>query len=634
MRISLFSTTALVALSTAAASPALATDWDGWFVGAQLGFNQHVATYEDPDYDWYGHTQDFISPGAELGFQAGYNTVSGNRLNGFVIDIRAASNSETKIYASDDNVPNEVDFLATLRGRTGLVVDDTAIYLTAGLAHGKFSRSWTEFNDVDDSWPDLGASKTGLALGFGIEHAINDNWSIGAEYLASIFGENVSINADDFPLRINDTVHTLSFAVNYHLGGGLSGPGKADVVGSPANFSGGYIGGFAGYGIGEPGASDIDYDYYGGTYDVTAAGAFGGLTAGYNWQSGSSVFGIEAQLGFGNMSASYTADGNDFDVSVDSTLSLRGKAGVVAGNTMMYVLGGVTSAQISNTWGPGEYDLDGTYTGLTVGAGIEQLLPNNLSWNLEAAYTRFAGVDDALGEEYTGHADLLQVTAGLNYHFGGSATGSGAAKATHDWSGGFYGVDVALLANKGSVWDQDYYEYGGTYDLTSLGGGLGGHIGMNWQNGSFVYGGIADIAFYSNSETDTSPGYREVTSELKAMATIRGRAGIATGNSLFYATGGLAIANSELSHRYLPGPNTADFDMSDTRIGAVVGLGMEHAMSEKSSIRVEALMTRFAPKSYENGDDCSGPVGFDGGACNMDGWDSNVQIKAGYSWSF
>jgi len=634
MRPIILSTSALVAVAFGSAKPASAYDWNGWFVGAQLGFNQHVATYEDPDYDWYGHTQDFLTSGAELGFQGGYNIVSGNRLNGFVVDFRALNNSKTSIYASDDNVPNDVDYLATLRGRTGLAVDDTLLYATGGLAFAEFARSWTEFNDPDDSWPDLGASKTGLVLGFGVEHAINDRWSVSAEYTASIFGENESTNEDDYPLRINDTIHTVSLNFNYQLGGGASGSSGSPASGSPADFSGAYIGAQLGYGVGEAAANDIDYDYYGGSYDITGAGVLGGLSAGYNWQSGSSVFGVEAQVNFADMSASYPNDIGETDVAVNNTFSLRGKAGVAAGNTLMYVLGGLTSAEITNN-NTNEYDLDGTYTGLTVGMGVEQMVSANLSWNIETAYTRLGGVDDDFGEEYTSHADLVQVTAGLNYRFGGGGSlGSGAASPTHDWGGGFYGVDAALLANKGSVWDQDYYEYGGTFDVTSLGGGVGGHVGYNWQSGSFVYGAIADIAFYTNNETETSDGYREVVSELKSMATIRGRAGIATGNSMFYATGGLALAESTLEHNYLSGPGTNSFDMSDTRLGTVVGLGMEHALTRSSSFRVEALMTRFDSESYFNGEDCSGPAGFDGGDCNMDGWDSNVQIKAGYSWAF
>ncbi len=631
----LLSTTAFFSFA-AAGHAQQAFDWNGWYFGGQVGLTQHQATYEEPDYDWYGHTMDFNSLGGSLGAQVGYNRVQNNRLVGIEADFSFLTNSETSIYASDDNIPNSAKSLATLRARTGLAIDNTMVFVTGGLAFANFDRSWTEFNDVSDSWPDLGDSKVGVSLGFGIEHAINDKWSVAGMYTANIFGENTSINADSYPLRINDDIHRVSLAFNYNFGGGADGTsGGASTGGTPADFSGAYVGALLGLGAGAVAQSDIDYDYYGGSYDVGNAGGVAGLTAGYNWQDGAAVYGIEAQIATTSLSEAYTTDFGDIDTGIDSYASIRGRAGVVAGNTLMYVLGGVTVANVTNQY-VSEEDVSGSYMGLTVGAGVEQSISDTLSWNVEAAYTLFDGDDDPNGNLYHGSADMLTVTAGLNYHFGGDdrAMGTGALAPTHDWAGSYYGFDVALLANQATVTDVDYYEYGGSFDVNSLGAGVGAHIGHNWQNGSFVYGVVADVAAFSNSETRTSPGYREVASAVKAMATVRGRAGIATGNSLFYLTGGVALTKSDLNHAYLPAPNANSFEMSDTRVGLVVGMGMEHAMSKNSSIKVEALFTKSAESSYYNGADCSGPVGFDGGVCNMDGSDVGVLIKVGYSWSF
>lgn len=632
MRLPLLSTTALVA--SALGASAQQTNWNGAFVGAQLGFNQHSATYEDIDYDWYGATMDFLSNGGSVGVQFGYNMVTNNRLVGVVADLSVLSNDETKIYASDDRVPNKAKYLATLRGRTGLAVDDTLVFVTAGLAFSKFERSWTEFNDPSDSWPDLGATKTGVVLGFGVEHKFNDRWSVSGEYTVSMFGENESINGNNFPLRINDNIHRLSVSFNYALGNRGGSSGSASGTGTPADFAGSYVGAVLGFGYGQVGQSDIAYFNHGGTYDVDSSGTLAGLTAGYNWQMGATVLGVEARYTSAQMSATYNSGSvGDIDSGINQAFSLRGRAGMAAGNTLMYVLGGVTVADVSNSFSSDE-DLSDRYTGLTVGAGVEQMLAGNLSWNIEGTYTRYDGEDDSNGNLFHGQADEVRIAAGLNYHLGtsGSRAGSGSLSPTHDWSGGFYGVDAALLANKGSVWDQDYDQFGGTFDVTSLGGGIGAHVGFNWQSGSFVYGAIADIAAYSNDERRTSPGYREVASAIDMMATVRGRAGIASGQSLFYVTGGLALAKSELSHEEFG--STDSFDLDDPRVGTVVGMGLEHAFNDKMSFRVETLYSKFDDKSYYNGQSCSGPVGFDGGDCNMDGSDSNVQVKAGVSWAF
>ncbi len=630
----LASTTALVTAASIANADPGGIDWNGWYIGAQVGITQHQATIEDQDFDWYGSAFDLLTLGGSAGVQAGFNSVENNRLLGFEAAINLLSNSEAYIYSSDVNIPSSANFLATLKARTGLAVDDTLLYVTGGLAYAGFDRSWTEFSDFSDSWPDLGASKLGVVVGFGIERALNDHWSVRGEYTASIFGENISVNPDGYPLRINDNIHRVSLAFNYSLGGGNEMPGIGAGVGTPADFSGGYIGAVLGAGTADISQNDIQYDYHAGTYDIGNTGGIVGATAGYNWQDGAGVFGVEARLAFSGMAESYDVDGGLYTTGIGAVGSLRARAGLAAGNTLMYVLGGLTAADVTNRYDNGA-NVSGIYSGLTVGVGVEQYISDSLSWNAEATYTLLDGLDDPTGHGYHGFADMLLLTAGVNYHIGGDrAVGSGALAPTHNWAGAYYGVDTSLLANVGSVWDQDYIEFGGQFDAVSLGAGLGGHIGHNWQNGSFVYGAVADIAFFTNDVAYTDLGYREVRSAMQAMATLRGRAGIASGNSLFYATGGLAAGSSILTHEYLPGPDTDSYDLSDLRTGIVLGLGMEHAVSDRASIKVEALMSKFGEQSYFNGDDCPGPPGFDGGACDAVGWDTNIQIKAGMSWSF
>lgn len=108
--------------------------------------------------------------------------------------------------------------MAKLQGRVGHAVGNTVIYTSAGFAYANFERSWTEYRDVPDSWPDLGAGKVGIVLGFGLEQAINERLSISGAFTSSLFGENTSVNARGFPLRINDKIDELTVAVNYKLG--------------------------------------------------------------------------------------------------------------------------------------------------------------------------------------------------------------------------------------------------------------------------------------------------------------------------------------------------------------------------------------------------------------------------------
>lgn len=50
--------------------------------------------------------------------------------------------------------------------------------------------------------------------------------------------------------------------------------------------------------------------------------------------------------------------------------------------------------------------------------------------------------------------------------------------------------------------DVGFYSHGSTWDGWSDGVAVGGHIGFNWQFGSFVYGLGADASWLSNKRTE------------------------------------------------------------------------------------------------------------------------------------
>ncbi len=375
----LLSATSVLALVSAANAQETGNTWDGWYLGGQFGLSQHKTTYEDIDFDWYGSTADIRSFGGMAGVGGGYNLVRNNTLMGLAADLSFLTNSKEDIFSSDVQIQNDADLLATVRGRVGHVVGDTVVYTTAGLAYANFERSWTEFEDIPDSWPDLGAGKLGVALGFGVEQAVNERLSIGGSFITSIYGENDSTNAEDFTLRINDRIHTLAVTANYRLGDVASQQGAAAANGTPADFSGAYAGARLGGGFADISASDIEYDDHGGTYDVGDTAAIGALSGGYNWQSGATVVGLELNAAFGDMSENFEAQNGDVSTAMDQVVSLRGRAGLAAGNTLLYVLGGISAAEVENSINSGDNEMNGTYTGLTVGAGVEQFFSGNLS---------------------------------------------------------------------------------------------------------------------------------------------------------------------------------------------------------------------------------------------------------------
>lgn len=179
----------------------------------------------------------------------------------------------------------------------------------------------------------------------------------------------------------------------------------------------------------------------------------------------------------------------------------------------------------------------------------------------------------------------------------------------HDWSGFYIGAHVGYGgANVSGQYDIDDMSAGdtfeddgtGPFDLDLEGFLGGGQVGYNWQSGSFVLGLEADITYtdWSDSITYTDDD-ESVSAKTDFVGTLRGRAGVAMDNLLFFGTAGVALTDT----RY-----TADDDASGDSggtnhgsvkfkdIGLVVGGGAEYAIDESWSIKAEALYFMFNDK--------------------------------------
>lgn len=150
------------------------------------------------------------------GVQAGYNWQQSNLIYGFEADFGAFSLSGSRtasgvfpgggdtlgfVGSSNYSIGTSVDskWLATFRGRFGIALpSNLLVYATGGLALTRISVS---FNYSDSSpVPSTGAgsasqTKTGWALGGGLEWALDNHWSVKGEYLYVDFG---SVTASGF----------------------------------------------------------------------------------------------------------------------------------------------------------------------------------------------------------------------------------------------------------------------------------------------------------------------------------------------------------------------------------------------------------------------------------------------------
>lgn len=169
------------------------------------------------------------------------------------------------------------------------------------------------------------------------------------------------------------------------------------------------------------------------------------------------------------------------------------------------------------------------------------------------------------------------------------------------WTGFYVGANAGG-AVAGDIKTNVSTPFGSAHDSVSTGGFLvGGTVGYNYQfHPNWVVGVEGDIGYadVQARSSGNAPGYSYNT---KAgidgyFGTIRGRIGYATGQWLFYGTGGWAFAQgktstSELGAGYASSVS-ADRDLS----GYVVGGGVEYAVSQSLSVKAEYLYADFDKK--------------------------------------
>jgi outer membrane immunogenic protein len=651
-RLSLLRSVLLASAAVALAAPSLAAEnFKGYYGGLSIGFGQFDTRIHDFDYAWHGDTQTWDAGGTLFGGQLGRNWQSKNTAWGVELDLFASTVDTTYIYSENSTVSSDLNWTGSLRGRAGLAFGETYLYQTFGLAAADYDGSWI-YDPAGYDWTDLGDTRFGAVAGFGIEHVTSGDWSFKIEATASKFAREDGFTAPSggagvFELGRDDTIYALKFGINNKFGA----PRKPDnqiAQGNAFDFSGFFAGLHLGGHQSAVSLTDLDYNDFGGTYQRVGEGVVAGLQAGYNVQNNGFLFGAELQASW------LDGDGDFSDVnnptfsyerattgSINYTADLRLKAGIAADDTLMYVLGGVALADTDNAHsqfnnGVFNYgvDVSGTNWGFVTGAGIESAITPNLTGRIETTFSAFNGdtsLDTDLDGLYRGHSTDVSVKAGLNYYFGDrGGWGSGAA-APSKWAGWFVGLDGIFAYHEGVFYDRDYEEYGSDYILPSFGGGVGLNAGHNWQDGSFVYGFIADLAIYSNDESEADIGldYRRMSSSLDWMGSVRGRAGLATGLGHMYATAGFAFAGIDQSHDILQAfePNDDNF-FNDERLGWTVGMGVERMVGGRGSIKLEALYTSFETETAQevSGETCGPRV------CEMDAKDRNVTVKVGYTY--
>lgn len=165
-----------------------------------------------------------------------------------------------------------------------------------------------------------------------------------------------------------------------------------------------------------------------------------------------------------------------------------------------------------------------------------------------------------------------------------------APVAAPSWAGWYIGATLGGVAQQGS-----FFTDGNGTTNHNIGVIGGGEIGYNWQHGSFVFGLEADGSGLSGGTTQTGPASSTYSEKISWLSTVRGRFGLAFGDTMAYATAGVAIGGMRNDAQ------TNDFGgaYSDhkARAGLAVGAGVAHMLDAHWSVKLEGLWVDFSDRS-------------------------------------
>ncbi len=445
-----------------------------------------------------------------------------------------------------------------------------------------------------------------------------------------------------------DKTHIWSgFYFGGNIGAAVADPGNALTIGNVSYFANAALPGVNATGT----FSDSSSGFIGGPqigYNYQIGNALFGVEADFSWMhaAGSRSGGFI-----------YTTNASPYDlsttVSANWLATARGRLGYAMDRNLFYVTGGValSALKFDQTFSEKQYFMSitasKTRVGWAVGGGWECDLNGNWSIRAEYLFVRFSDQDftGALTDQVVGRAEFNN-TAGLNlqlarlgldYRFGDPAASSYAAAGAsgyaarasagpHDWSGFYAGVNggaaVADTGNTLSIANAGFFapaaiagvEASGTFSniakVQNNGPPVdedrpitaGAQIGYNYQTGNAVYGFEADFNWLHTRAglsggfgytTSNSPYTLSTTISADWLATVRGRLGYAMDRSLFYVTGGIAVAAPKFDQTFISGPVTMVASSSTVRAGWTAGGGWERALTDNWSVKAEYLFVHF-----------------------------------------
>jgi outer membrane immunogenic protein len=346
---------------------AMPYSWTGWYIGANAGYGigESGSSYAFTPLGT-GGTEFFnaTTGGGFGGGQLGYNYQFGSFVIGAETDIQGSSIQDTRTCGllcipgvAAAQVDQKLKWFGTTRARVGLATGPVLTYVTAGAAYGDTETGLTQTFGGATGGTVTSSTKSGFTWGTGVEAALAGNWTAKAEYLQVDLGS----------ASVTNTIPTVTgtFSTKYReqiFRGGVNyrfGPDQSAAIAPAYSWSGLFVGGTFGYGISR---NDSTYSVplapvvSGEAFFLSPRGFDGGGIVNYNWQFGTWVVGVDADIqgstGSGYLTcasacSALSATGIDQTQSYFGTV--RGRLGYAIGPALFYATGGAAYGNVKES---------------------------------------------------------------------------------------------------------------------------------------------------------------------------------------------------------------------------------------------------------------------------------------------
>ena len=361
-----------------------------------------------------------------------------------------------------------------------------------------------------------------------------------------------------------------------------AGPAPIPAPAPLPNWSGPYVGGFIG---GNLGAFSTRRGLVGAS--ASGFGVVSGALAGYNWQAGPWVYGIEGDIGSSAAKAKFSARPGFPANEAESVYSLhaRGRLGYDFGALMPFVAGGLAYGRLDQSQQK-PLDFFGEArerAGWTIGAGVDAKvqLPVLGPSVLRAEYlyegapsSNFDLGGPVFSTRLSTHIARLALISNI-----GEGWRAPTLVDAADWSGAYFGLtgggQSQTISTRGA---------GPSTSFTARGGEGGVYAGRNWMFGAAMLGVEGATMLANISGSGAQPGVAATSARDYFSGDVRARAGYAFGRLLPFAAAGIALDNAE---EFAPALGRSQGNV--TFASGVVGAGVDYMASDRIALRAEYL---------------------------------------------